>query len=206
MSYWDPDFDEWMKKYPWGRPRFRLGVGTRDILWELEQMKKEMDRMFREQLEERPFESLKELVREYETAEGDKVREIGPIVYGYSLTIGPDGKPKIREFGNVKKLGAGLAAPKLSAEREPLADIIASDKGVKVVVELPGVEKNDIKINAREGSVEIFADTPGRKYHRDIDIPHEVDVTSAKTMYKNGILEIVFQRKPASESTQIKIE
>jgi hypothetical protein len=24
------------------------------------------------------------------------------IVYGYSMTIGPDGKPKVREFGNVK--------------------------------------------------------------------------------------------------------
>ncbi len=205
MSYWDPDFEEWMNKnYRW--PRFRFGVGTRDILWELEQMKKEFDRMFREQLEQRPFESMKDLVREYETPEGDKVQEIGPIVYGYSLTIGPDGKPRIREFGNVKKLGGGLVGPKLSAEREPLADVIASDKEVKVVLELPGVEKKDIKINAREGSVEIFADTAGRKYHREIEIPHDVDVSSARSMYKNGILEIVFQRKPTSEGTQIKID
>ena len=28
--------------------------------------------------------TLKELVREYETSEGGKVREIGPLVYGYS--------------------------------------------------------------------------------------------------------------------------
>jgi len=133
--------------------------------------------MFGEQLEERPFVSLNELVREYETPEGDKVQEIGPIVYGYSMTIGPDCRPWIREFGNVKKLGRGIAGPRLSAEREPMADIIASDKGVKVVVELPGVEKKDIKINAREGSVEISADTPGRKYHREIDIPHDVDVS-----------------------------
>ena len=32
------------------------------------------------------------LIREYETPEGDKVREVGPIVYGYSMTIGPDGQ------------------------------------------------------------------------------------------------------------------
>ncbi len=194
-----------MKKY-YRWPRFRFGVGTRDILWELEQMKKEFDRMFREQLEERPFESLKELVREYETPEGGKVQEIGPIVYGYSLTIGSDGKPRIREFGNVKKLGAGIAGPKVSAEREPLADIIASDKEVKVVVELPGVEKKDIKISAKEGSVEISADTLGRKYHREIDIPHDVEVSSAKSTYRNGILEIVFQRKPRSGGTQIRID
>ena len=39
--------------------------------------------------------------------EGGKVREVGPIVYGYSMTIGPDGKPRIREFGNVKPTSAG---------------------------------------------------------------------------------------------------
>lgn len=54
------------------------------------------------------------------------------------MTIGPDCRPRMREFGNVKKLGRGIAGPRLSAEREPMADIIASDKGVKVVVELPG--------------------------------------------------------------------
>lgn len=192
------------KYYRW--PRFRFGAGTRDILWELEQMKKEFDRMFREQLEQRPFESLKDLVREYETPEGDKVQEIGPIVYGYSLTIGPDGKPRIREFGNVKKLGAGIAGSKVSAEREPLADVITSSKEVKVVVELPGVEKKDIKINARDGSVEISAEAPGRKYHREVEVPHDLDVSSAKSTYKNGILEVVFQKRPSSQGTEIRID
>lgn len=168
-------------------------------------MKKQFDAMFREQFEERPFESLKELVREYETPEGHKVQEIGPIVYGYSLTIGPDGKPRVREFGNVKKLG-GFAGHKLSAEREPMSDVIVSGDDVKVVVELPGVEKKDIKINAHEGSVKIFAETPGRKYHRETDIPRDVAVNSVRSTYRNGILEIVFQRKPASEGTQVRID
>ena len=46
----------------------------------------------------------KELVREDQTPDGKKVREVGPIVYGYSMTIGPDGKPKVREFGNIHHL------------------------------------------------------------------------------------------------------
>jgi HSP20 family protein len=87
-----------------------------------------------------------------------------------------------------------------------LGDIIASDKEVEVVVELPGVEKKEIKINVQEGSVEISADMVGRKYHRGIHISHDVDVSSAKSTYKNGLLEIVFQRKPASGGMQIKID
>src|SRR5438067_7989912 len=63
-----------------------------------DQMRRQMERMFEEQLEDVQAKAPKELIREYETPEGGKVREIGPIVYGYSATIGPDGKPRVREF------------------------------------------------------------------------------------------------------------
>ena len=49
----------------------------------------------------------KDLVREYETPGGGKVKEFGPFVYGYSMTIGPDSKPKVREFGNAKSASRG---------------------------------------------------------------------------------------------------
>ncbi|MGA9152230.1 MAG: hypothetical protein WBZ36_16770, partial [Candidatus Nitrosopolaris sp.] len=43
--------------------------------------------------------------------------------YGYSMTVGPDGKPRIREFGNVKpsRFGiGGFTKPEISGEIEPL--------------------------------------------------------------------------------------
>jgi len=64
-----------------------------------------------------------------------QTREVGPIVYGYSMTIGPDGKPQVREFGNVKasnstKIGQYVGAkPQISAEREPLSDPNTIDRG-----------------------------------------------------------------------------
>jgi hypothetical protein len=63
----------------------------------------------------------KDFVREYTTPEGGKVREIGPMVYGYSMTVGPDGKPRVREFGNVKSSGrfGGFGRPEISGETEP---------------------------------------------------------------------------------------
>jgi HSP20 family molecular chaperone IbpA len=36
----------------------------------------------------------------------------------------------------------------ISSQREPLADVISTDKEVKVALEMPGVSKEDIKINA----------------------------------------------------------
>src|SRR6266516_4743903 len=62
----------------------------------------EIRREFEEQFKDIETKAPKDLVREYETAGGGKVREYGPFVYGYSMTIGSDGKPKVREFGNVK--------------------------------------------------------------------------------------------------------
>ena len=202
-----------------------------------DQMRRQMERMFEEQLEDVQAKAPKELIREYQTPEGGKVREIGPIVYGYSATIGPDGKPKVREFGNVRpgiKLGistgnglrgaeelkgaagrGGGAATQITAEREPLSDVITTDKEVKVVVELPGANKENIKVNAYEGSVEVKADAQDRKYRRVVDIPSsssssvpaaDIDLQSVKSTFKNGLLEIVFKRKEKPKGKEVKVE
>src|SRR6185312_6436572 len=128
-----------------------------------EEMQEEMERIFK-QFNNIQSNAPKELVREYQAPDGTKVREVGPIVYGYSMTIGPDGKPHIRQFGNVKNSGSRSAKnigqyigakPQISAEREPLSDLTTTDKEVKVVLEMPGIKKEDIKINAYDEKVEI---------------------------------------------------
>jgi len=83
------------------------------------------------------------LIREYNAPQGGTVREVGPIVYGYSKTIGPDDKPKVREFGNLKssRFGSRGGRPEISGEIEALADVTTTDKEVKVVVEMPGISR-----------------------------------------------------------------
>jgi len=64
-------------------------------------------------------------VREYETPEGDKVQEVGPLVYGYSMTVGPEGRPKVREFGNIKRpygFGFGIGTSKTQIAEAPPPD------------------------------------------------------------------------------------
>ena len=67
-----------------------------DIFREFDDMRRETERMFSEQFKNIENKVPKDLIKEYETPKGAKVRQVGPIVYGYSMTIGPDGKPKIR--------------------------------------------------------------------------------------------------------------
>jgi len=52
--------------------------------------------------------------------------------------------------------GKGYAAgPQIMAEREQLADVMTSDKEVKVVIEMPGVTKENIKVKVRDISLEV---------------------------------------------------
>ena len=202
MSNKDINPYDWYKRLFSGRSPFG-SWNFNDLFREFDEMRNQMERTFSE-----PFKNIenrvpKELVKEYETPEGGKVREVGPIVYGYSMTIGPDGKPNIREFGNVKSPFAGrglFEQPSISSEREPLVDISSTDREVKVIVEMPGIKKENIKINAYENSVEIISDDPQRKYHKVIDLPPEADIETVKSIYNNGILEIVFNKKKQTKS------
>jgi HSP20 family protein len=202
---------DWFNRFFGNLNNRRRGLfDTRDIFREFDDMQKEMERMsniFNNISSNAP----KELIKEYETKEGEKVREIGPIVYGYSMTVGPDGRPHVREFGNVKSLGRkGGIQQQISAEREPLSDVNSTDNEVKVVLEMPGIKKEDIKINAYNGAVEVIADSINsqRKYQKTIDLPDDADIETARSTYNNGILEIIFDKKKdmKPKGKEIKIE
>jgi HSP20 family protein len=195
---------DWYSRF-FGGGRRGLGGGFFDDMFRgFDQMKREMEREF-EDIEKR---IPKDLIREYNTPQGGKVREVGPIVYGYSMTIGPDGKPKVREFGNVKssRRFGSIGRPEISGEIEPLVDVTTTDKEVKVVVEMPGISKDNIRINVYDGTLEVKSEDPQRKYHRSIEIPPETDIETAKSTYNNGILEITFKKKEQTKGKTIKIE
>jgi HSP20 family protein len=189
--------------------------GFPDIFRGFDEMRREMERGFENAFKNIQAQAPKDLVKEYQTSGGGKVREYGPFIYGYSMTVGPDGKPKVKEFGNVKSpFSIGTRAdffttPLISSEREPLADVTTTDKEVKIAVEMPGVSKENIKINVYDNSLELTTTgTEQRKYHEVIQIPPETDIETATSTYKNGILEVVFKKKEQSKpkGKQINIE
>jgi HSP20 family protein len=208
MSSDDLEPYDWYRRFFGGRGFGGGGGFFDDMLRGFDQMRREMEREF-EDIEKR---IPKELVREYNTPQGGKVRQVGPIVYGYSMTVGPDGKPRVREFGNVKpsrKLGfGGTSRPEISGEIEPLVDVTTTDKEVKVVVEMPGISKDNIKVNAYDETLEVKSEDPQRRYHRTIEIPPETDIETAMSSYKNGILEIIFKKKEQAKQKgkTIKVE
>jgi HSP20 family protein len=148
----------------------------------------EFDSLFRKM--SRPFMDVDDIFEEFK--DSSNLQTYGPYYYGYTMTIGPDGKPIVKEYGNVKP-----ALLPTSDVREPFVDVLVDDKEkvLKLVAEMPGVEKKDIKIIVEGRTVNLDAEYGDKKYHAKVPIRHKVDEDSVKATYANGILEVRFNLK-----------
>ena len=193
---WDCDIET----YEWFR-RFDSRYFADDLFTDFEELEKEFEDAFMD------IKAPKEIMIDFETQEDVGVEELSSFVYGYSMMVELEDKPHVREIRNVRNDSVGSSGsskkrkgvskynrPQITSEREPLAEVNVYDKEVKVVLEMPGVSKEHIKIQAYKNSVEVSSDHPQRKY-QVIDIPRVADIKTIRSTYKNGILEIVFKKK-----------
>ncbi len=162
------------------------------------------DEMMRD-IEEMFYDLEREFERFMVERRGGKVE---PLIYGFRIYIGPDGKPVIEEFGNVKRKGRRTV---IKEEVEPLVDVFEDEDKVTIVAELPGVDKDKIDIRiTKDNKLIIRARDENRKYYKEIELPAKVKPETAKAKYKNGVLEIVIEKeKPKEESEEgikIKVE
>jgi HSP20 family protein len=137
------------------------------------------------------------LIRQQRLPDGRVHTEVGPIVYGYSVTIGPDGKPKITQFGNVNP-EAPSPVMGLSDKREPLVDVTADEKQVRVIAEIAGADKDKINFfvsdNGKQLVITAENTDQSRKYEKVVDLPTQVRRDVSGHTYNNGILEVFLAR------------
>lgn len=153
-----------------------------DIFEEFERIQRRMAESFGEMFRELP-ERPSRVIR---TPFGEE-RVFGPYISGFSIDIGPDGIPRIRSFGNIRRRGV---LPQVSEEREPLADVYDEKDRVRVISEVPGVEKKDIVISVTDNTLVIDTRKAARKYYKEVALPARVRGSEAKATYKNGVLTI----------------
>ena len=160
----------------------------------------EFDNLFKKM--SRSFMNLDDV---FEEVKEPGVHSSGPFYYGYTMTVGPDGKPVVKEYGNVKP---GLLPT--SETREPFVDTLVDEKEkvLKLVAEMPGVDKKDVKVVVNDKTISIDAEHGEKKYHAKVPIPHKVDKDSAKASYKNGVLELKFNllesEKPTGKTVEVE--
>lgn len=164
----------WKKNFPFGS---MFGFGEMDK--EFERMQKIMDEMLKA-----------------------KVPDMSrPLVYGFSVKKGSDGKPHVQEFGNAKdyfRHGEDM-------EWTPLTDVQEDPDGVTVTVDVPGVEKEDIDLEVLNNRLIINIDG-ARKYKTEVKLPTSVKTEDAEASYKNGVLEVKLLKSEEKKGESIKIE
>lgn len=77
------------------------------------------------------------------------------------------------------------------------------DEHVYVIADLPGVEKDAVDIKCDGRTLTIGATTPHRQYEERLRLPVPVNEHSATATFKNGILEITFERADASANIDL---
>ncbi len=103
----------------------------------------------------------------------------------------------------------------------PEIDMIDEGDSIRIKADMPGVDKQDIKVKVEKNNLIIKAEKESEKekkeenyyyrerssrhYYRSIPLPAEVDAKSAKATLKNGTLEIVLKKKEGA-GEEIKIE
>jgi HSP20 family protein len=163
---------------------------------DIDEIIREMEKTMQRQFEDLSKTAPKSLIRERVLHDGTTVKEWGPFVYGYSMTMGPDGRLRIREFGNIKpKTHMGRPQINVREQREPLVDVLETDCNIRIVAEMPGVEKEDIRLHGTKTVLTISVDTPQRKYYKEINLPDKVNPKQAKSTYNNGVLEITLPKQ-----------
>ncbi len=95
--------------------------------------------------------------------------------------------------------------------KRPVADIWETDNAIKAVIDMPGVNKEDIKINVKDDGLEIKAEKKEEKkqdkkgiyreerrytgYYRFIPLPANAIPEKTEAEYKNGVLELTIPKK-----------
>jgi HSP20 family protein len=148
---------------------------------------------------------MEEALKNAEIPKGEN-RPGNPFVYGFSLRIGPDGKPQIEQFGNTPR-----PSPEIAVEggREPITDLIQHPEHYSVTVELPGVEKEDIQVWVADQRLTIKVDTAARRYYKEIDLPGPVKSDTTDATFKNGVLDVTVKRdqpRQAPAGTRVNVK
>lgn len=113
------------------------------------------------------------------------------FMYGFTMVKKPGEAPEIREFGDVS-----LEGKSMNGNRKPLIDLFDMEDEIKVVAEMPGVEKEDIRAEISDNDLlDIRAYSGGRRYSEHVVLPGVVQPEISEINYKNGVLEIKIQKK-----------
>jgi HSP20 family protein len=181
----------------------------KELVRGFDNLTEEFDRIFSNDLNEFRFSESYSRVRSTVARE-----EVDLTLYdSYPVNLLPDKETRVRKIRRSVKpefvqghihstAGSTMSGPLSGFENlDPESseeDVIVTDKNIKIVLQLPiNNKKKNIKVVSHDdNSVTIsHLNSEGKRCTRISIIPYDIDLETAKATYKNGILEVIFDRK-----------
>ena len=110
----------------------------------------------------------------------------------------------------------------LEASWAPLSDIIETDKEYKVAIDIPGVDKKDIRVSVSNGVLSIPGERKEEsevkksnyykiekaygKYFRSFNLPENIDMQKIDAEFKSGTLTVHIPKSETAKSKQIEVK
>jgi HSP20 family protein len=105
---------------------------------------------------------------------------------------------------------------------DPSVDLVDDGERIRVLVELPGVEAEDVRVSIRGKVLTIRGSKKGRiraregirffcmeryfgAFAKSIPLPRPVNTHQARTQLKNGLLEVILPRVPDQREKEYEI-
>lgn len=216
MNDWDRYLEEWFNASAIASTDYESETMKQELTVVFDKLDEQFDRIFVDDLNEFKFSES------YMEVSSETVREIDVLLYGsYGLNLRPNESAKVsKNTRNVRPASVqrrnnfyshyNLAYDdnipdskvplfRIKREgRESLEDVITTDESIKVVLQLPiNNRRENIKVVAySDNSIAIsHLSSDGERCRYTTIIPYNIEIDTARSTYRNGILEITFNRK-----------
>jgi HSP20 family protein len=111
-------------------------------------------------------------------------------IYGFTVKVGlGDEGPRIEPFGNIRR-DVKSGRTEVQEVREPMVDVFEEDDHLLVVAELPGIGKEDVRIDVKDDVLTISAEKGDKKYRKEVLLPRSISRQKMQVSCNNGILEV----------------
>jgi HSP20 family protein len=104
----------------------------------------------------------------------------------------------------------------------PRVDVNESEDDFTIDVELPGIDKKDIKVDVKDNVLTVSGERVAKKednegcyscrerhygkFERSFSVPKTVDVENIKAQYKNGVMTLTLPKSELAKPREIEVE
>jgi HSP20 family protein len=195
MNDWTRFIEKWFNKSQIPFADYEFNITKQELLIGFDELTEDFDRVFNDGPNELEFSES------YMRVGGENVRkELTLLHNSYPSNPRPNKNTRKKSRKSVKP------APVQRRElfrvekegRESFEDVIVSDEIIKVVLQLPiNNKRENIQVIAySDNSITIsYLSSEGKRSSCTSALPNGIDIETARSTYRNGILEITFDRK-----------